>query len=236
MSVILRSSRRPALRRLRAMRSVRVIRGVGAIRRLGREARGMTLIELLMAMTIGMLVLGVLYVLVEASARSQRIVNAVVAETEQGREALTWVADRLRQASYDPEAACPEGLILIGSGNGFEQRLAFRSVIDEEAERRRVIYAFYVQDGVLWQETRPEPPEEPCDAEATRSVPDPRRTALTRPIVRALDLRFFDAQDRPARLPRDVRSVAITLRLAAAATPGVTEAQTFQTSVTLRGP
>jgi|GEM_PF-6179934 len=197
---------------------------------------GTTLIELLAAITIGTMVLGILYMLVDASARSRAVVNARVADTEQGRQVLAWMADRLRQARYDSLAACPEGLILMGSGDGFPQRLAFRAVLDETVVPGRRIFAFYREGGTLWQETRAEDAREACDAEAMRTAPDPNRTALTAPIVKTFALQFFGPDGRPATSPAGVRSIGITLRLEAPAIARRVEGQTFNTSVTIRGP
>lgn len=201
-----------------------------------RTSRGVTLIELLIVLSIGALVLGILYMLVDVSTRGGRIVHARVSDTDQGRQVLAWVADRLRQASYDPLAACPDGLVLIGSGEGFAQRLAFRAVIDAEAVSPRRLYVFYLEKDTIWQETRVESPGAPCDVEAARSQPDPNRTALTRPIVKKFELQFLGKDGQVTAAPSAVRSIGITLRLEAASTPRRVETQTFGTSVTIRGP
>lgn len=201
-----------------------------------RGARGATLIELLTAIVIGTLVLGILYMLIDAAARSRAVVDARAADAEQGRQALAWVGDRLRQAGYDPLAVCPEGLILAGSGGGFDERLAFRATIDEAATPRRRIYTFYLEDGTIWQETRSEDSADACGGETARTVPDPNRTALTEPIVETFSLQYFGADGQPATAPQAVRSVGITIRLGAPSTAGRLEAQTFQSTVTIRGP
>jgi len=206
------------------------------LRRHDHGDRGTTLIELLSAITIGLLILGILYLLLTGAARSRAAVDARVTGVEQGRQALAWITDRLRQARYDAVAACPDGLVLTGSGDGFAQRLVFRAVVDDAALPRRRLYVFYVEGGTLWQETRVEQEGDDCQAEMVRPDPDPARTALTGPIVKTFALRYFDQDGRPAAAPSAVRSVGITLRLdsSPAGRPG--EAQTFSSSVTIRGP
>lgn len=205
-------------------------------RRVHPADRGTTLIELLSAITIGLLILGILYLLVTGAARSRAAVNARVTDVEQGRQALTWISDRLRQARYDPLAPCPDGLIMMGSGDGFAQRLAFRAVVDEAASTRRRVYVFYVEGRTLWQETSAEREGDDCGAEMARSAPDPARAPLTGPFVKAFLLRYFDQDGDPAASPSAVRSVGITLRLDSSATGRPEKTQTYSSSVTIRGP
>src|SRR3972149_6824577 len=104
-----------------------------------RRDRGTTLIEVLTALAIASIVTTSLHLLVGSAIKARLIVNARVADQEQGRLALAFLADRLRQVNYDPRAACPQGVLRIGSGNGFSQRLAFRAVqIGRASCRERV--------------------------------------------------------------------------------------------------
>lgn len=201
-----------------------------------RTSRGMTLIELLVVLGIGFLVASILYMLVDASTRGGRVVAARISGQEEGRRVLSWVADRLRQVNYDPLAACAEGLLQIGNGQGFAQRLAFRAIIDADAIQPRRVFVFYRDGDTLWQETRVEVPGQPCDAEALRLGPDPGRTALTRPLVKDFQLQFFGKDGQVVSTPEAVRSIGLTLSLGAASTRGQVESQTYQSLVTLRAP
>jgi hypothetical protein len=182
------------------------------------------------------LVVGSLFLLLGAGVKGRLIIHARVSDQERGRQALTWVADRVRQAAYDAQAACPDGFVLIGNGNGYDQRVAFRATIDAQMDPPRRTYAYYVQDRTLWQETLAADSAPPCTAEAGRSTPDPRRIALTPPVVRVFDLDYLDRNGQPALAPSAVRSVRITLAVEAEATPGRVESQTYQTIVTARTP
>jgi hypothetical protein len=204
--------------------------------RLLRSSQGTTLIELVSALAVLSVVISSLYLLLGAGIRGRLIVHARVSDQERGRHALTWLVDRLRQVSYDARAVCPDGLILAGSGTGFDRRLAFRAVIDERAVPTRRIYVFYAQDRTLWQEAFAEEKDASCVAEANRLAPHPRRTALAPGIIRAFDLAYYDGRGAPAVEAATVRSVGIALRLEAESTPGRTEVQTYHTLVTLRGP
>jgi hypothetical protein len=126
-------------------------------------------------------------------------------------------------------------LVLIGNGDGFDQRLAFRATIDERQDPPRRLYAYYVEDRTIWQETRTED-DASCLAEADRATPDPRRIALTPRAVTAFALGYLDRNGEPTTAPAAVRSIRITLVLETESTPGQRETQTYQTVVTVRSP
>ncbi len=201
-----------------------------------RALGGSTLIEFISMLSVIALVVSSLFLLVGAGVKGRLIVHARVSDQERGRQALTWLADRVRQAGYDPQAACPDGFVLTGNGNGYDRRLAFRATIDERLDPPRRTYVYYVQNRTLWQETLAADTIPPCAAEAARPYPDPRRVALTPTVVRAFDLSYLDGNGQPAWTPAAVRSVRITLTVEAQATPGRLESQTYQTIVTVRAP
>ncbi len=201
-----------------------------------RASEGTTLIEFVSMLSVIALVVGSLFLLVGAGIKGRLIVHARVSDQERGRQALTWLADRVRQAGYDLQAACPDGFVVIGNGNGFDQRLAFRAVIDERLDPPRWTYAYYVQERTLWQEMHSGDSAPPCSDETARLSPDPTRVALTPPVVRAFELGYLDRNGHPTSVASDVRSIRITLTVEAEATPGRLESQTYQTIVTVRAP
>lgn len=198
-------------------------------------ARGTTLIELMTSLAVVAVVVASLYLLVGAGIRGRLIVHARVSDQERGRHALMWIADRLRQASYEPRAACPDGVLQAGSGEGFDQRLAFRATIDETLKPPRRLYVYYADGGTLWQETRVEDAAATCAEEAGRVAPDRARIALTFRIVREFHLDYLDRHGAATADPSLVRSVGILLRLETESTPGRFETQTYRTLVTIRG-
>jgi prepilin-type N-terminal cleavage/methylation domain-containing protein len=200
-----------------------------------RRDRGTTLIEVITALSVMSIVVSSLYLLLGAGVRGRLIVHARVSDQERGRVALAWIADRVRQAAYDGEAACPDGLLVAGSGDGFDQRLAFRAVVDGRLSPPRRVYVYYAQDRVLWEEVVAEAGRS-CVAEATRAAPQARRRALTPNIVKALQFEYIDGHGLSTTDLGTVRSVGITLALETPSTPGRTEVQTYRTMVTLRGP
>lgn len=201
-----------------------------------RATRGTTLIELISALSVMALIVSSLYLLLGAGIKGRLIVHARVSDQERGRQALMWLADRVRQVNYDPQAACSDGLLLAGSGSGFDQRLAFRAIVDEDLTLPRRTYVYYTQDRTLWQEWFSEETGDPCFAETTRSAPDPQRVALTPRIVQTFELTYLDGRGTPATSVGLVRSIGVTLRLDAPSTPGRMESQTYRTLVTIRGP
>jgi hypothetical protein len=203
---------------------------------LHRASAGATLIEFVTMLSVIALVVGSLFLLLGAGVKGRLIVHARVSDQERGRQALTWLADRVRQAAYDAQAACPDGFVLIGNGNGYDQRMAFRATIDAHMDPPRQTYVYYVQGRTLWQEILPTDSTPQCTDEVARSTPDSRRVPLTPPVVRAFDLGYLDANGQPTSIPAAVRSVRITLTVEAEATPGRLESQTHQTIVTARTP
>jgi hypothetical protein len=196
----------------------------------------MTLIEVITALAIAALVTSSLYLLVATGVRGRLIVQARVADQEWGRQAVSLLADRIRQANYDQAAACPDGLLLTGSGQGFDQRFAFRAILDEDLSPPRRTYVFYVEDGRLWQETRP--PEGPgeCDDERIRQAPDPGRIALTPSIIEAFELTPLEAGGAIAEVATRARTIRIRVVVKTQSAPGRVETQTYQTVVAVRGP
>jgi len=201
-----------------------------------RATRGMTLIEVVSTLAIAALVTGSLYLLVATGIRGRLIVQARVADQEWGRQALSLLADRIRQVNYDHHALCPDGLIRIGTGNGFAQRLAFRAILDEGLSPPRRTYVFYVEEGRLWQEVRSQEGRGECEEEAVRTSPDPGRIALTPPVIDAFELTPLDAGGGVSDAAAGARTIRIMLVVKAQSAPGRTESQTYQTVVAVRGP
>jgi type II secretory pathway component PulJ len=197
--------------------------------------RGATLIELMTVLAVATVVVGSLFALLGAGIKGRLIVHARVSDQERGRQALSWIGDRLRQANYVAQAACPDGIVLAGNGSGFAQRLAFRATIDERQDPARRLYVYYVENRMLWQET-PAEDEGACEAEAVRPVPDPRRVSLTPRIVRVFSLDYLDRNGERIAAAAFVRLVRITLIVEAESAPGRLETQTYQTVVTIRAP
>jgi hypothetical protein len=198
-------------------------------------SQGTTLIELVTALAVMAVVVASLHLLLGAAVRGRLIVHARVSDQERGRHALTWIADRLRQMTYEPGAECPDALVRAGTGDGFEQRLAFRAVVDEALVPPRRLYVYYAEGGTLWQEARIEEAGTPCFEEAGRTLPDRARAALTPRIVTGFSLTYLDRDGAVAGDPRLVRSIGIALRLETESTPGRLETQVYRTLVTVRG-
>ncbi len=217
-----------------------------------KRDHGLTLIELLSSLAIAALILASLYLLVGSTLKGRMIVHARVSDQERARQAMAWLADRTRQVNYDSTRACPEGFLRVGNGDGFDQRLAFRAVLENPT---RQTYVYYV-DGpvgqqILWQETRSQETPGLCADETTRTDIDPNRIALTPPIVQpgGIDcpdelnaqppwrfLCYLDEDGVPTSEPTLVHSLLITITVQAEAASGQFELQTFQTVASVRGP
>ena len=200
------------------------------------DAAGMTLIEIITVLAIAGVVTSSLYLLLGAGVKGYLIAHARVADEQHARLALTWIADRLRQANNDSHAPCPQAFALVGDGSSYAQRLAFRGPAERNAGHLRQTYAFYLENRTLWQETRTEESGADCDGERARTRPATDRNALTAPLVRALSLAYLDREGRPAGDRDAVRSVRLTVAVEAPSFAGRTEAQTYETLVTVRGP
>lgn len=198
--------------------------------------RGTTLIEVLTALAIGSLVTSSLYLLVGSTIKARLIVSARVSDQERGRLAIGWLADRLRQVSFDAAAACPEGWLRLGSGRGFGERIAFRAVIDQRLSPPRRTYVFYLDQETLWQETLIQEAPEQCDEEVERRLPASTRVVVAPPTVQDFRLRYLDANGLEADDPARVRLVRVSLTVRATGASGRPESQTYETTVALRGP
>ncbi len=196
----------------------------------------MTLIEIITVLAIAGVVTSSLYLLLGAGVKGYLIAHARVADEQHARLALTWIADRLRQANNDLRAPCPQAFALVGDGGSYGRRLAFRAPADLNAGPPRQTYAFYLENRTLWQETRTEESGADCDGERARTLPATDRTALTGPLVRTFSLAYLDREGRPAGDPDAVRSVRLTLAVEAPSFAGRVEAQSYETLVTVRGP
>lgn len=201
-----------------------------------KASRGTTLIELLAALAVAALVTSSLYLLMGTGIKGRLIAQARITDQEWGRQALGWLTDRVRQVNYDPQAHCPDSVLQIGSGAGFEQRLAFRAIVDAHLAPPRRTYAYYVQDRRLWQETLDQESPVACDDERVRTLPDPGRVALTPPVIQQIEFIALDKNGEPTLIPGRVRSIRITIVVQSQSSPGRTESQTYQTIATMRGP
>ncbi|MDR7482750.1 MAG: hypothetical protein QN183_03890 [Armatimonadota bacterium] len=208
-----------------------------------RRAEGLTLIELVSSLAIAALVVSSLYLLLSAVIRGRFIVHARVSDQERARQAMAWLADRVRQVNYDADRPCPEGFLVIGTGNGFGQRLAFHAILEDRSPPGappddRLRYVYYVENQTLYQETRPEEVEPCTDEVTTRTAPDPSRIALTPPIVQSGGgFVYLDRDGNVTADRRQVHSLRITMTVEAASAAGrPPERQTYQTVVSLRGP
>jgi len=201
-----------------------------------RRDRGTTLIEVLTALAIASIVTTSLHLLVGSAIKARLIVNARVADQEQGRLALAFLADRLRQVNYDPRAACPQGVLRIGSGNGFSQRLAFRAVLDETQNPPRSTYVYYLEGQTLWQETLEQESPDQCAREQDRLSLQRERVAITPPIVSAFRVSYLSTDSAATTDPERVRLISIVLTVRATGASGRQEAQTYATTVGIRGP
>lgn len=201
-----------------------------------RRDRGTTLIEVLTALAIASIVTTSLHLLVGSAIKARLIVNARVADQEQGRLALAFLADRLRQVNYDPRAACPQGVLRIGSGNGFSQRLAFRAVLDETQNPPRSTYVYYLEGQTLWQETLEQESPDQCAREQDRLSLQRERVAITPPIVSAFRVSYLSTDSAATTDPERVRLIRIVLTVRATGASGRPEAQTYATTVGIRGP
>lgn len=197
---------------------------------------GMTLIEVVTVLAIAGVVTSSLYLLLGAGIKGYLIAHARVTDEQHARLALTWMTDRLRLAGHDALARCPQAFVLAGDGSSYARRLAFRAAADPNPSPGRQIYAFYLEDRTLWQETRTEESDAGCAAERARTVPAADRNALTAPLVRAFSLAYLARDGRPTEDPDAVRSVRLTLAVEAPSFAGRVEAQTYDTLVTVRGP
>lgn len=198
--------------------------------------RGTTLIEVLTALAIASIVTSSLYLLVGSTIKARLIVSARVSDQERGRVALGWLADRLRQVNYDASAACPEGFVRLGSGRGFDERVAFRAVVDEGLTPPRRTYVFYLDRESLWQETFTQEATEQCSEEAVRPSPSPARVVVAPATVQDFRLRYLDANGVEIIDPARVRLVRISLTVRATGASGRLESQTHETTVAVRGP
>ncbi len=200
------------------------------------RTRGTTLIEVLTALAIASIVTSSLYLLVGTTIKARLIVNARVSDQERGRLALAWLADRVRQVNYDGQAACPEGFLHLGNGNGFDQRFSFRAIVDQDLQPARRTYVYYLDQQMLWQETLVQDSGGQCAEEAERIAPHRGRTAIVPPVVRDFRLLFLDGNGGPTADAARVRLVRISLTLRATGVSGRVETQTYETTVAVRGP
>ena len=201
-----------------------------------RTRAGMTLIEVVTVLAIAGIVTSTLYILLGAGIKGYLIAHARVSDQEQGRHALNWIAERVRQAVYAPDALCPEGILLAGNGNQFPERLAFRAVLDESLAPPRRTTVYYLEGRTVWEETLVQETAGACPAEGSRAVPDRNRVALTAPVVRAFKLAYLDRNGNPTRSADLARAVRITVSVETTSLSGRGESQTYETLATLRGP
>lgn len=196
-----------------------------------RARAGVALVDVLSTLAIASLVTASLFLLMGTTIKGRFITHARVSDQERGRQAMAWLADRMRQVNYDAAATCRDGLVRIGSGNGFSARLAFRAVIDRAQSPPRRTYVYFVENRTLWENVLAE-----CADDSVRGAP----TALTPPIVDALTLTYYDGAGTAITNPTDayrVQTVRLTITVSAASALGrAPETQMYSTLIAPRGP
>lgn len=196
----------------------------------------MTLIEVVTTLAISGIVIGSLYLLVGAAVKGYQLTYGRIESQQEGSKAITWIADRVREALYDPEAACPAGLLLAGDGNEFAHRLAFRAIADENRVGRGRTYVYYREGSTLWEETFDQQSARQCAEEIGRALPDPGRRPLTPSIVKTFSLAYLDQRGALTADPDLVRLIQITLVVDTSAPPGHSQPEAYETVVHIRGP
>jgi len=174
----------------------------------------MTLLEVITVLAIAGIVTSSLYLLLGAAIKGYLIAHARIADEERARQALTWLTDRLRQASADPSAACQEGFVRLGTGTGFDQRLVFRADADERLTPPGKPTCSTSRTDAVARD--PGGGSRPVSRGGARTAPDPPGCP-SRPRDREFALAYLDRQGRPTSLPTLVRSVQVTLALEAPA-------------------
>lgn len=86
-----------------------------ALRR--HSEQGMTLIEVLAALTIGTLLMSTVYLAIGTAVRSRLLVNSTLQNQQHGRIIVQWLGDRIRQAGYSvnytsPLPRCRDALVV----------------------------------------------------------------------------------------------------------------------------
>ena len=115
------------------------------------DERGTTLVELLVAMAVGMVVLFAIFTTVEVARRSQATTSARVEALQRGRVGMEQVTRLLRSA------ACPDNAVQTAIVDAEATRVGFHSklgpdatVAERELVRKRVLR---LEGGALWEDT-----------------------------------------------------------------------------------
>ena len=120
------------------------------------DERGTTLVELLVAMAVGMVVLFAIFTTVEVARRSQATTSARVEALQRGRAGMEQTTRLLRSA------ACPDNAVQTAFTEAETTRVGFHSklgpdptVIETALVRKRVLR---LEGGALWEDVyRPAP-------------------------------------------------------------------------------
>ena len=208
--------------------------------------RGLTLIEVLAAMTVGTLVLSSVYLAVGTAVRSRLLVQSTLHNQQHGRLIVQWMGDRIRQAGYavTPSSSiprCRDALVVEdGAYTPTASALYFNTDLANDGTPETIGFrldteSVGVQSIAVVQQSGTD-----CAAGATEqlaNVTDPTSVQIV-----SLTFTYYNASGAevtdlvtPASI-RSIRMVRITLVERASAGAAGTRDQTWTLMVNLRNP
>lgn len=186
----------------------------------GSDCRGFTMIELMVALAIGLVVFAATSTLFVVSLRTFRSQAVTIGVQQDARAALEIMSREIRMAGFNPCRHSGAGIVTAESGRiGFTLDRNMNGHVDSTDEE----YVSYALD--------------PKKRTIYRILYKDDKRATKQPLVEgASDLAFtyLNAQGDPASAPDDIKSIGIAVTCAQRDTGGRTVSRSFSTTVALR--
>lgn len=172
--------------------------GHGGGSRFGRQdERGFTLIELIIAMTVGLVVLAAMYGVFTIQNRHLKIEEQLAEMQQNARAAMDMMTREIRMAGYDPTGEAGAG-ITSAATNSLSFTLDVNADEDTADSNEYITYSLYTTDGI-----------QKLGRKSTAS-------ATNQPVaehVESLDFEFYDEAGAQTSVEADIRSIEISLTL-----------------------
>lgn len=197
-----------------------------------KNHRGFTLIELMVAMLIGLFVVGATVTLLDFSGRTYRAQERVVDVQQDARAALEIMASDIRMAAFNPRRGAGANIISASEGRlAFQMDSNMSNDLEQEfplgeSYEELLVYLYDAEKRVIRRNVNPDPEELEAGAQPLASN------------VSQLRFAYFDengdALEAPVAAPGDIRRVRISVTCEQRDDKGGLFSRTLTTTVAIR--
>jgi type IV pilus assembly protein PilW len=180
--------------------------------------RGFTLVEVLFAITIGLLLLSAIYVAVQSGQRSSVAIEAKTAAQQDVRAALDLMAMEIGMASYwrrtgisNPWGASADKGIILAADNIIQIQADINDDGDVDDSNENIRYEYVIAEQRITRQTGAAPAQPFLGDDPASGRPRIVRVINNDPTINIPVFRYFDGTGAVTASIPDIRRIDITL-------------------------